>query len=389
VLGLPVGAAAQSGEDVLRLGQRSPGATARTAGMAGASVGGVADWGAAVANPAALALVRASHVTASGDLVSVESASEFGGRVDSRANQMGLGHAAYVARMRTMRGSFVLGVGYHRATALDRRLVFNATAGPEAGLGGDLYERGFVGELNGVAAVEVAPGVYLGGSAALLVGDYTFTESLFDGPDLIGSTDLRSDLRGFNARAGLVAEAAPGLRLGIALETPTWLYAEEAFARDGAQRQFSNYTLQTPWRVAAGATYVLDRFLLSADVGVADWAQARLRPTSTFTAENDVIQRTYREAIDLRAGGEYDFGLGAVRAGYAFKPDPLRDGVEVDRARHTVAAGLSFYARPGVTLDFAVSYTEFRDQLFPFAEVPPVREEVGVARVLLGAQFNL
>lgn len=388
LLGLSAPAVAQSGEDVLRFGQREPGATPRTAGLAGAVVGGVADWGAAVVNPAALGLVRASHVTFSGDLVSVESVADFGGTVTSRANQLGVGHAAYAARLPTVRGTLVLGIGYHRTAALDRRLVFQAVSGPAAGLGGDLYERGFVGELNGVAAVEVAPRVFLGGSAALVVGTYAFDEDLFDDGARLRRIDLRSDLRGFNARAGLLAEAVPGLWVGAALETPSWIYSEEAFGQDG-ERVLVEYTAQTPWRVALGTTLRVDRALVAADVGFADWEQARLRPARDYAEANDAIRRTFREAVDLRFGGEFDFGLGAARAGLAYRADPLRDQVEADRARVTYAAGFSFYPRPGLTLDLAVSFTEFADQVFPFADVPAVREDVGALRVLVGMQYNL
>jgi hypothetical protein len=375
--------AAQTGEDVLRFAQREPGASARMVGMAGAGVGGVADWGAATVNPAGLALVGGSHISGSLDLTSRQNEAVSDARYVTRANRLGPGHVAYVARVPAARGALVLGVGYHQTATLDRKLFFEQAGGGA----GELYESGFLGELSGVASIEVAPRVYIGGSLNLNIGDYSFSEYAAGAARGTQATSLQSSLRGFGLRGGVVAEAVPGLRLGLALESPTWLYAEETFSEAQFAPELFNYAMQTPWRVAAGAVFDHDRILVSADLAFADWAQARLRPTPTFTDENRAIERSFREVIDVRLGAEYDFGLGAVRAGYAYGQDPLREEVAADRARHTVASGLSFYAYPGITLDFGVAFTESQDQFFPSDEA--VRETLGALRVLAGVQVNL
>lgn len=380
-------AEAQTGEDVLRFGQRQQGQSARAVGLAGAGVAGVADWGAAVVNPAGLGLVRGSHVTGSFDVTAVGDEAISAETLTRTTYRLNPGHAAYVARVPTVQGAFVVGLGYHQTSTLDREMFYteNLVGGGRAT--GEIYETGYMGELSGVAAVEVAPRVFAGASANFVIGGYSFTDFLAVNGSPEESLGLRTDLRGFNLRGGLVAEAVPGIRVGLTVETPNWLYAEESFDFDGGLPTLSEYSFQTPWRASVGAAYDVGGILVAADLSFADWTQARLRPSTRFEPENRDIQRSMRETFDVRIGAEYDFGLGAARAGYAYAQDPLRDEVAVDRTRNTVAAGFSFYPRPGVTLDFGVSFTDFQDQVFPLGE--PVREEIGVFRILGGIQLNL
>lgn len=377
-------ALAQTGEDILRLGQRDIGFSPRTVGLAGATAGGVADWGATATNPASLGLVRVPHVTGSLDLTTT--LSEAPG-FNVRATRVTAGHGAYVATIPTARGSFVTGLGYHHVTSLDRRLFYGLR-----GLGGEtrgeVYESGWLSELSAVAAVEMAPGLFLGGAFNAVVGDYALSDFLFPSIGDASAIALESSMRGLNLRLGIVAETVPGLRLGLAAETPTWLHVEETFFSLDDRRQLFNYSMQTPWRVVVGGVYQLEGLLLTADIEFADWTSARLRPSTTFIEENRDIQRFYRETIDARVGAEYDFGLGAVRAGYAIQQDPLRDEVAVDRLRQTFASGLSYYMRRGITLDVAAAFTGFNDALVP-EEGVLVEESVGRLRVLAGLQINL
>jgi hypothetical protein len=382
---LPFGAqaVAQTGEDLLRFGQRDIGFSPRTVGLAGATAGGVADWGATVSNPASLGLVRTPHVTGSFDVTTT--LSEAPG-ADARATRFTAGHGAYVAAMPTVRGSFVTGVGYHHVNSLYRRLFFSApvAGGTETG---ELYESGWLSELSGVAAFEAAPRFYVGASLNAVFGDYAFTEFAFPPTAPASSIGLDSQMRGVNFRVGLVAETVPGLRLGLSAESPTWLHAEETFSGPDGRELFS-YSMQMPWRVVAGGAFEFEGLLVTADIEFADWASARLRPTSRFVDENRDIQRLYRETIDARVGIEYDFGLGAVRAGYAIAQDPLRDELPVDRLQQTVGSGFSYYVQRGITLDVAAAFTGFDDVIVRQDGIR-IDERVGRLRLLAGLQINL
>jgi hypothetical protein len=375
-------AVAQTGEDILRFGDRDPGFSARTLGLAGAAVGGLGDWGAAVVNPASLALARRSHVTGSLDLTSTLSEPSSGMGSTARATRVMPGHAAYVASLPASRGAFVVGLGYNRTTSLDRRLFFETDAGT-----GQIYESGWLGELSGVAALEVTPRLYFGASFNAAFGEYAFTEYLGQGASITDTWFLESQLRGFNLRAGLIGQPVSGLRLGLSVDTPTWLHAEESFGEVRAGPGRSSYTMQSPWRISTGAVYQFENVLLTADVIFADWSQTRLRPSHVFAEENIDIYDLYRETLDARLGAEYDFGLGAVRTGYAIAQDPLRDELQADRLRQTFASGFSFYFRRGITVDVGLAYTAFADQTF--LDGQRVTEQVGRFRGLVGLHLNL
>jgi long-subunit fatty acid transport protein len=410
---------AQTGEDILRYSQRFPAVDTRMTGMAGAAVGGIGDWGATYANPAGLGLVRRSHVVGAISAGSVQSEARYFGDVsEATETQTALGSAAYVAALPTLRGSFVLGVGYNQTAGFDRELAFagfNENAAFDSGTGlrqfGQLFEDGVSGELSLVGAVEVAPRVMAGLSLNVIAGDYQFQQVLDevarDGTPVFSTGDfLEADLRGANLRGGVSAEVSPGVRLGLTLESPT-LYRVEERSDLFTTGQF-DYSISTPWRVSGGLVYELAGVILAADLEFLDWSQARLRPTDEFrppfteTDRNLDIRSTYREVLNTRFGAEYAIGPWAVRAGAAFQPDPLREeldlrGIDADRLRSTYTVGFSLETIDRVAIDVAYAYTEFEDVLVPYSVVeggvivdePLVTEDVARNRFLVGVRVDL
>lgn len=404
-------ARAQTGEDVLRYGQRFPAVDARMTGLAGASVAGVSDWGATFANPAGLGLVRRSHVVGSLGGGSLESeAVYFGETTDATATGTTLGSAAYVGVVPVRRGALVFGVGYNQTAAFDRELSFvgfnpNAEGASDGSRGldqfGDIFEEGELGELSLVGAVEVAPRVLAGVSLNLVGGQYQFEQFFdeFDSSDALVFRDdqfLEAELGGANLRAGLSAEVSPGVRLGLAAETPTYLRVEESFDLNGDAGSF-DYSITTPWRLSGGIAYERAGFLLAADIEFVDWSQARLRPSEEFLDQNFDLRRTYSEVFNTRFGAEYDFGPWAVRTGAAFQPDPLREefdrqGIDLDRLRSTYTIGFSLKTLDRIALDVAYAYTEFDDRLVPYSVVgdePVVSESVVHNRFVVGVRVDL
>lgn len=394
---------AQTGEDVLRYSQRFPAVGARMTGMAGAGVGGVNDWGATFVNPAGLGLVVRSHVAGSIAVNAVESEADyFGARSDASAVQATLGSGAYVYAAPALRGALVFGVGYSETAAFGRELSFGGVnpdvPGGVVGLRqfGDVFESGQAGELSLAGAVEVAPRMLAGLSFNLIGGEYEVEQYLdgFVGDDgrPAGADDyIRADLRGVNLRAGVVGEVAPGVRLGLAAETPTYYRVEESYDLEstGDYCDVCDYSITTPWRVAGGIAYEMAGFLLTADLEYLDWSQARLRPTNTYLEADLDIRRNYREVFNTRFGAEYAIGPWAVRAGAAYQPDPLRDVLEIDREQTTYAIGFSLQATRRTVFDVAYAYTEFADQIVPASGFGVVAEEVVRNRFLVGVQVNL
>ncbi|MEM6783274.1 MAG: hypothetical protein AAF624_06010 [Bacteroidota bacterium] len=390
-------AVAQTAEDILLLSRRQPTLGAELAGQGGAAIGGTPGWTASFANPANLGWLRTSQATASLDLIGTESDALYRlsdedaglgltGRTlegSTRSSGARLGHVGYAAKVPTVRGSFVVGLGYNRTSNYDRALFYDAEVSGTLGDGTavndrfqeDLFEEGQAGELSAAAALEIAPGVMAGGSVNLLVGSY-FIESIAEANFFASNPDVFSfdlDTRGINARVGISAEAQPGLRLGLVVETPTYVNVAEQGVDDLTGLSPLDYDFTTPWRFGAGVVYQVAGATLAADVEYVDWSQARLR-TSGFTDPDDfgfiadqnaTIRRTYEDAFTTRFGATYDFGIATARLGLAYQPDPLRDtaGVVADRLRRTVTAGVGLRVAPGAVINVAVVNTRFEDQL--------------------------
>ncbi|MEM1041657.1 MAG: hypothetical protein AAGI91_03420 [Bacteroidota bacterium] len=388
---------AQTGEDVLRYGQRFPAVDARMTGLAGAGVAGIADWGAAFANPAGLGLIRRSHAVGSLGGGTLESDAVFEGEaLTATASRTTLGSAAYVGVVPVRRGSLVLGVGYNQTAGFDRELSFGQVG---TGPFGDVFEEGERGELSFVGAVEVAPRVLFGASLNLVGGEYQF-EQFIENVFPEGEEPLRfleADLGGVNVRAGLAAEVSAGTRLGLAVETPTYFRIEE----EDEFGPFEPYSITTPWRLSGGLAYDRGGLLLAADIEFVDWSQARLRPSNDFVDANFDLRRSYSEVLNTRFGAEYDLGVWAVRAGAAFQPDPLREEFErlaqagepdLDRLRSTYTVGFSLKTLNRIALDVAYAYTEFEDRVvFDSADAGAlvVSEDVVRNRFVVGVRVAL
>ena len=109
---------------------RSPATGPRMAGMAGVGIAGIADYGALRTNPAGLGYFKRSEASGSLNAISSADASRYltGVRTtpemeaDVRATR--LGNLAWVHKLPTSRGSFVLAVGFNEVGIFDRNLVF-------------------------------------------------------------------------------------------------------------------------------------------------------------------------------------------------------------------------------------------------------------------------
>ena len=128
--GLAPEAAAQTPEDAIRFTERSPATGARMIGMAGAGIGGVADYSALYTNPAGLGFFRKSSF--SGTLHSVYATDEsfystpgFNSTLDEDVSETHLGNLAYVYRAPTRQGSFVVGLAYNQIHSFERDLRFS------------------------------------------------------------------------------------------------------------------------------------------------------------------------------------------------------------------------------------------------------------------------
>ena len=375
---------AQTAEDLYLLGRRAPAVGARMMAMGGASVAGLGDWTAAYANPAGLAYLRSTQVTVSGHAF-VQDNNAYGG-FTSDTEGLTLGTVGYAAALPVVRGALAFGGGYRETAVYAQRTLPGPFGGPTASMAG------WQGEVALDGAAALTPRLMGGLSISAPLGQYTVEQIdgiIEDGPGELLDQEMRdATVAGVRARGGLSAVLGHGVRLGLTVETPTYLRIEES----GVEAVGSDLSaivpfertveMVTPWRVAAGFLAGGPGVLVSADVEVVDWSQARFDANGDpdLIRENAFAEVAYRTVLNSRVGAEAYLGMLALRVGAAFQPDPRFDGPTPDRIRQTYAAGLGVRITEQARLDAAFVHTRDAERPFfdrvDFADVEAVRNAI-------------
>ena len=196
---------------------------------------------------------------------------------------------------------------------------------------------------------------YLGASLGVVSLNYishkeyseSFTDQVIDNYTL--AEDLQVKGTGLNLTIGGIARPVDGFQIGAAITTPTrynitdvynatmsskwknWDYygdgskilTNESWSTDVIT---SNYTLTTPWKFAAGASYIFGKSgLISVDIEHLNYGGSRYQSQTSglsFDSDNTEIKQTYASVTNIRAGGEYRLKSFRFRAGFNYMPDP-------------------------------------------------------------------
>ncbi len=209
--------------------------------------------------------------------------------------------------------------------------------------------------------------LYIGFSAALThlrySSEYVFLETPVGGRTFAnyGQTN-RFDVtgNGFTATLGLIYKLTNQLQIGATVVSPTISSAKEVFsqtlsavASDPNLHLSANnvdvvtpydnfeYTLQTPLRASGGLTYFIGSRKLGFITATAEYVNynnLRVR-TSYFNTQQEntdfkndvkqVVQGTYQNVLNVRAGAEVRAGLLRLRAGVAYLPSAYK--IDLDR----------------------------------------------------------
>lgn len=174
--------------------------------------------------------------------------------------------------------------------------------------------------------------------------------------------ELTTTGTGVNLKAGIIVRAADWLRLGAAIETPTFYSLSDDYSTTfkasfdtlyGTKRKtsegFYEYELNTPFKAMAGVGLVLGKAgLISADYEYVDYSGARLRSSDYgFEDENDAIRNDYVKAHNLRFGTEWRYGIIAFRGGYGISANPYKENTNSVMTSYSLGIGLrgsKFYA---------------------------------------------
>lgn len=332
----------------------------------------------------------------------------------------------------------------------------------------NLLESGQMNELSFGLATAIAPTVMFGGSLNIAFGSYTFerfyretdvgqgqTTRVCSSPGLCPPADpansdppfdpyfitdldgnillegfdemqleerIDTDLAGVNFRVGLSAEPSDALRVGVRIDSPTWLSADEVYGtemRTFFDCDFSSgscvrpddpyssgnltgnefsYDIRTPWRLGGGLQYSLGNVTVAGDATFIDWTQAEVSADdASFSALNRDLQGL-DATVNTRIGLEYEDEAFALRTGVAYQPSPLDqsfqdiDGNTTDGDQLFLSAGASVDLNPDATLHLNWLQERFDDRFVSYnSEIgasPTVREALQRNRVLIGLTYR-
>lgn len=177
---------------------------------------------------------------------------------------------------------------------------------------------------------------------------------------------------GYNLKVGVIYKPIEGLRLGLALHTPTYYNLEDIYSY-GIHSNFDlheqeinkygdasgtyEYQLETPFKAIGSIAYTFgDLGLLSIDVEHVNYSSMRLRDPNdgdAFTDANDAIKSSYRNVNNIKAGGEIRINNIFLRGGYAFNPSPYKNGSLNEKANRTIISSGVGYRSGNFFIDVA------------------------------------
>ena len=260
-------------------------------------------------------------------------------------------------------------------------------------------------------AINLKDKLYLGGSITVPVLNYDRT-TLFRESDATTNTTnnfnffevnetLKTTGFGITGKIGLIYKPVEYVRLGLAFHSPTFYTLTDKYTAqittdvegygggDRVKTQssgvFTNdmpgqlkYTLSTPWRLIASASYVFreienvkkQRAFITADVEYVNYKSSSFKSfdntdTNTknyFTEVNSAIDNQYKSAFNFRLGGELKFNTLMFRLGGAYYGNPYK----VEKANRMKLSGGLGYRNKGIFVDLTYVYAMNKDVNYPY-----------------------
>ena len=229
---------------------------------------------------------------------------------------------------------------------------------------------------------------------------------------------------GYNLKLGLIYKPIPQLRLGAAIHTPTFFDYKETYSSimssnlinvstdaNGSHKAETpigdyGYKMDTPTRTIFSIAYQFGKQgMLSMDYENVDYSKMQYRNGRdgyNFSSENTSINTIYRNASNLRFGGEFKPKENiSLRAGYELFGNPYKTSI-VDASNptqnivqpnsnfslNTINAGVG-YRIENVSFDLSYSLGHKTDYNYIYTSIDPVKYNRNMNEIVLSMTIKL
>lgn len=371
-----------SAQDVPFLWGHHWGVGARAVGMGGAFTGVADDYSALYYNPAGMGQLKTleAHGTFS-HLSMTDRATFLGVETSESSSYTKLNAIGICVPVPTSRGSLVFGFGYHNIRDFDSALFVTAFKSTPGDSVTQSYNELIAGGLSNVSfgtAVEMAPGLFIGGAINFWTGSHEwtwqFTEvdqpyNIWEESEWVITDYIYTKLSAINFTLSTLFLHKDTFRFGGAIITPislgtkedwehteTTLWDDGYYSVDSTNTGFWESEVRSPWIFRLGGALKQGPIMVAADVEFIDYSQISFPSTSMDLEVRENLQNT----MNWRVGGEFTVpttGL-RLRGGYAVYPSAWKNETSgMDRKIISFGAGYSFQKQ--FTLDFAYAFTSW------------------------------
>ncbi len=173
---------------------------------------------------------------------------------------------------------------------------------------------------------------------------------------------------GVSLNFGLIARPSQEVRLGVSVQSPTWYELSEEFTtfddvlffnsdpdiqRDLLDINVFDYNVVSPAKLTGSFAYLFGKEgLLSFDYTYTDFKNTKLKPTSSFTGENQDFSNLLKGTSQFRVGAEWRLDNVSLRGGYHFEENPYKDAFDSDDITG-YSLGIGFKFKGNMKLDLA------------------------------------
>ena len=281
-------------------------------------------------------------------------------------------------------------------------------------------ERGGIQDFDFNFGLNYSDRLYFGLGVKISALDYRmnsyYGEDFIDKDYLELANELRTSGSGASVSFGMIARVSDHLRLGAAIQTPTWFTLQDNYVAS-AESRYSRaldsegkplpekdwtvkdqtpgdaawrYQLQTPTKIVLSGAFVGRRGMLSLDYELANYTGIQLKDTyGPFDNDNNLMKDYFTPMQStLRLGGELRISPQfSLRAGGYWKQTPMKANFDSDPKQsatipvneagtvphyeivgmgYGVTGGLGWRFSPSSYLDLAVVYQGQKSHMYPF-----------------------